>query len=165
MNFRKNSKRPLPPPPSFSESYGRIYARRYEGQKVWIACTQCGITCGAIDEPHKKVGLGCLTVWTFMAGFKALCDLRWQSTRGICSVKNSSLFKDVSSVTLGTYGMCAINHQDARSMQTTFRVNRGKRGNKNCENAKLHSIPNWEDLKATTRITLYSPQAAGSERS
>ena len=46
------------------------------------------------------------------------------------------------SVTLGTYGMCAINHQDARSMQTTFRVNRGKRGNKNCENAKLHSIPN-----------------------
>ena len=40
MNFRKNSKQPLTPPPSFCmlqifyNGYGSIYARRYEGQIV-----------------------------------------------------------------------------------------------------------------------------------
>ena len=47
MNFRKNSKWPLTPPPSFLEiilqffynRYGYIYARGYEGQIVWNVCT------------------------------------------------------------------------------------------------------------------------------
>ena len=46
MNFWKNSKRPLTPPhfwkimlQIFYNGYGCIYARRYEGQIVWNACT------------------------------------------------------------------------------------------------------------------------------
>ena len=47
MIFRKNSKGPLTPPPSFLENcvaiffyngYGCLYARTYEGQIVWNAC-------------------------------------------------------------------------------------------------------------------------------
>ena len=47
MNFRKNSKRPSTPTPHFwklmlqffYDRYGCIYARRYDGQIVWNACT------------------------------------------------------------------------------------------------------------------------------
>ena len=47
MNFWNNSKWPLTPPPHFWKimlqifynGYGYIYARRYEGQIVWNACT------------------------------------------------------------------------------------------------------------------------------
>ena len=47
MNFRKNSKRPSTPLPHFRkimlhiahDRYGCIYARRYDGQLMWNACT------------------------------------------------------------------------------------------------------------------------------
>ena len=60
VSFWKKSKRLLTPPPSFwkiilqifYDRYGSIYARRYDGQIVWNACTWLLQSVSCFDFPQ-----------------------------------------------------------------------------------------------------------------